>query len=128
MGNMSPEEINRILQLEGGETTLLKREGGSASGEREKWYIRAGNHATLVELFKLRVPVVFLPLPVHLVPSTADLCGEEAAQRIQGAGGDAEEKRQAPAPPRDRQVGTPVEPMVKAWPGVPASGGGPAGL
>ena len=36
---------------EGGETTLLKREGGSASGEREKWYIRAGNHVTLAELF-----------------------------------------------------------------------------
>ena len=33
------------------ETTLLKREGGSASGERGKWYIRGGNHVTLVELF-----------------------------------------------------------------------------
>ena len=116
------------MQAEGGETTLLKREGGSAFGERGKWYIRGGNHVTLVEIILLRVPVVFLTLPVHLVPSTADLCGEEAAQRIQDAGCDADEKRPSPAPPRDRQVGTPVEPMVKAWPGVPASGGGPAGL
>ena len=32
------------------ETTLLKREGGSASGERGKCYIRGGNHVTPVEL------------------------------------------------------------------------------
>ena len=35
----------------GGETTLLKREGDSASGERVKWSIRGGNHASLIEVF-----------------------------------------------------------------------------
>ena len=50
-GNLPLAEINWVLQAEGGETTLLKREGGSASGEREKWYIIAGNHITLAELF-----------------------------------------------------------------------------
>ena len=30
---------------------LLKRENGSASGERGKWYIRGGNHVNLAELF-----------------------------------------------------------------------------
>ena len=45
------ESILWVLQAEGGETTLLKREGGSASGERGKWYIRGGNHVTLAELF-----------------------------------------------------------------------------
>ena len=34
-GDLLPEEIDWVLQQEGGETTLLKREGGgSASGER----------------------------------------------------------------------------------------------
>ena len=50
-GNLPLAEINWVLQAEGGETTLLKREGGSASGERGKWYIRGGNHVTLAELF-----------------------------------------------------------------------------
>ena len=50
-GNLSLADISWVLEAEGGETTLLKREGGSASGEREKWYIRAGNHVTLAELF-----------------------------------------------------------------------------
>ena len=50
-GNLPLAEINRVLQAEGGETTLLKREGGSASGERGEWYIRGGNHVTLAELF-----------------------------------------------------------------------------
>ena len=50
-GNLPMEDILWVLQAEGGETTLLKREGGSASGERGTWYIRGGNHVTLAELF-----------------------------------------------------------------------------
>ena len=42
-----PDPIHQLRR----ETTLLKREGGSASGERGKWYIRGGNHVTLAELF-----------------------------------------------------------------------------
>ena len=45
-------DIDWVLEQEGGETTLLKREGGgSASGERGMWYIRGGNHVHLAELF-----------------------------------------------------------------------------
>ena len=52
VGNLPLADIDWVLEQEGGETTLLKREGGgSASGERGKWYIRGGNHVNLAELF-----------------------------------------------------------------------------
>ena len=52
VGNLPLADIDWVLEQEGGETTLLKREGGgSASGERGKWYIRGGNHINLAELF-----------------------------------------------------------------------------
>ena len=41
-----PHPVHKLWR----ETTLLKREGGSASGERGKCYIRGGNHVTPVEL------------------------------------------------------------------------------
>ena len=50
-GNLPLAEITWVLKAEGGETTLLKRVGASASGEGGKWYIRVGNHVTLAELF-----------------------------------------------------------------------------
>ena len=50
-GNLDPKDISWVLQEEGGATLLLKREGGSASGKRVKWYIRSGNHITLAEIF-----------------------------------------------------------------------------
>ena len=50
-GNLPSAVITRVLKAEGGETTLLKRVGASASGEGGKWYIRVGNHVTLAELF-----------------------------------------------------------------------------
>eukprot|EP00959_Pyramimonas_sp_CCMP1952_P037619 787872-Pyramimonas_sp.AAC.1 len=46
------EEIDRVLDMEDGETHVLKREMGdvtSASGET--WYIKAGHYITLAELF-----------------------------------------------------------------------------
>ena len=51
-GRLTTQEIDHILTLEGGETTLLKRVRDPASGgTRETWYFRAGQHVTLAELF-----------------------------------------------------------------------------
>ena len=44
------QDIDWILQKEGGETTLLKRDPASG-GRGDTWYIREGNHITLAELF-----------------------------------------------------------------------------
>ncbi len=48
--HLSWESIEWAMQEEGGETTILKRDPASASGER-KWHIRAGQHVALAEMF-----------------------------------------------------------------------------
>ena len=53
-GRLSWQDVNWVLQEEGGETTLLKRVAGrdpASGGTRETWYFRAGQHVTLAELF-----------------------------------------------------------------------------
>ena len=50
-GNLPLAVIDWVLEREGGETTLLKRDGGGSGERRGKWYIRSGNHVNLAELF-----------------------------------------------------------------------------
>ena len=51
-------ELDWIMKIEGGETTVLKLEDDPASGGHKRWYIRCGNFVTLAELFRLGMRIL----------------------------------------------------------------------